>query len=84
MRVKDFISGIVSGTSQSDTIQIAKDVVASLPNECTFSVIHKYAGERFVYGYVYGAKTYGSLTIQRYQGTTVTVDLENGVYTARP
>lgn len=80
----NFKCGYVFGTSKDDNIQIAKDVIANTTQDCSFSVIHKYAGERHVYGYIYGGKTYGSLTIQKYQGQSIVVDIQNGEYSIRP
>ena len=84
MGVRTFQSGIINGTSKDDNIQIARDVVTAMPfDEGQFFVQHKYAGQRLAYGYIYGEKKYGSITIQRYQGSNVVVDLEAGVYTIR-
>lgn len=82
--VSTFYGGIVNGTSKSSAVAIAEEVVNALPFEGgTFVVRHRYAGERLVYGFIYGGKSYGSITIQKYEGTNQTVDLKNYEYTAR-
>ena len=82
--VNSFKSGTISGTSKDNYIQIATDVVTAMPfTEGTFIVQHKYAGQRLVYGYIYGGKLYGSLTIQQYEGNNAIVNLNNGSYSIR-
>ena len=82
--VSTFYGGLISGTTKSTAVGIAEDVVNALPfGDGTFVVRHKYAGERLVYGFVYGGKLFGSITIQRFEGTTQTVDMNNNVYTER-
>ena len=82
--IPNFKSGIVNGTSSSDYVEIAKDVINNMSDNCTFSVIHKYSGQRYVHGYIYGGYQFGTVIIQKYEGYTATVDINNGVYTVRP
>lgn len=79
----NFKCGIVNGTSSSDYIKIAKDVIDKMSDDCSFSVIHKYSGQRYVHGYIYGSKNFGTVIVQKYEGYTATVDINNGVYTIR-
>ena len=83
LKLNSFTSNGVLGTSQTDWVQIAKDVVASVKDNGTFSVIHNHKGQRYVYGYIYADKLYGTVNIQMYEGYTKTVDIDNGVYTLR-
>ena len=82
--ISNFYGGLVLGTLKNSVVEIAKEVINALPfGEGTFVVRHKYAGERLVYGFVYGSKLYGSITIQQFEGSTRTVDLKDNVYTER-
>ena len=81
--IPNFKSGVVNGTSSSDYIEIAKDVINKMSEDCSFSVIHKYSGQRYVHGYIYGSKNFGTVIVQKYEGYAATVDINNGVYTVR-
>ncbi len=84
VNLANFCSGVYSGTNRTDPIQIAKDVIEVIPyTECTFSVIHKYSGERHVYGYYYGSKRFGTIHVDLYEGVSYTIDLLEGNYTVR-
>ena len=81
--LKNFECKEILGTSR-ESVEVARDVVNSLTlSHCTFSCIHEYQGRRFVYGYVYSNKMYGTVNIQSFEGWGVTYDIVNGVYTQR-
>lgn len=83
LQITNFYSGEMR-TNTNTAIGIAQTVVESLPKDnITFSIIHDYAGRRHVFGYIYGAKLYGCILINRYEGFSEIVDIKNGEYTLR-
>lgn len=71
-------------TKANAPIDIARTVVESLPKDnITFSILHNYAGRRHVFGYIYGDKLYGCIVINRYEGSSQIIDVNNGEYILR-
>lgn len=64
---------------------IAQEVIDALPSlyRVTFMVIHGFAGERLVYGYLYSNKLYGTICITSYEGKEYVFDVKNDVLILR-
>lgn len=64
---------------------VAKEVIDALPSldRVSFMVIHSFAGERLVYGYLYANKLYGTIFITSYQGVSYVFDVVNGEIKSR-
>ena len=76
-----FYSFYQTGTANlNNPSMIAQEVIDALPPlyRVSFMVIHSFAGERLVYGYLYGNKKYGVINITSYQGVSYVLNVENG------
>lgn len=81
-----FYSFYHKGTANlNNPLMIAQEVIDALPSlyRVSFMVIHSYAGERLVYGYLYNNKLYGTINITSYQGVSYVFDVVNGEIKSR-
>lgn len=81
-----FYSSYCKGTARLDNpSKIAQEVIDALPSldRVSFMVIHSFAGERLVYGYLYGNKNYGVINITSYEGVSYVFNVVNGEITLR-
>ena len=78
-----FFTGVITGNhNHSQPIEVAKEVVNTLPNDvCVFMFAHEQSGVRFVYGYVYSYRRYGVVFINQFSMGTRRIDINNGEYT---
>lgn len=78
-----FFTGVITGEyNLSQPIEIAKEVVNTLPNDiCAFMFAHDQSGVRLVYGYVYSCRRYGVIFIDQFSWGTMRIDINDGEYT---
>ena len=73
------INEIKISSTTSNPIEVAKEVLATLPAKyTTFRVLHSFAGTRLVDGYIYDTRDYGIFRITNIDGKTTVVKLYEG------